>query len=502
MALIELKNLTFAYEGSYDNIFENVSLGLDTSWRLGLVGRNGCGKTTLLKLLQGELPHEGSIVFSVECAYFPYPVREPENDARYVAEEALGDRPLWQLLREMGKLGLEPELLDRPFSTLSGGEQVRLLLAALFAGEERFLLIDEPTNHLDMEGRKLVANYLREKQGFLLVSHDRDLLDGCVDHILAINRADIVLRQGNFSSWWQDKQRQDALELEQNQRLKKDIARLETASRRTKGWSDQVEKSKSGKATAASGGGAAFFDKGYIGHKSAKMMQKAKNLQRRQEAAMEEKKGLLKNIEQADALKIQGLPNRPGPLVELKDVEICYEEMPVCSGVRFSLEPGERLALQGPNGCGKSSLLRLVLGEQVPYTGQLYRRNGLVVSYVPQDASFLRGSLGDYARQRDIDESLFLTILRKLGFQRRQFEKHMEDYSEGQKKKVLLAASLSQRANLYIWDEPLNYIDLLSRLQIEELLKTSDVTMMFVEHDGAFCREIATKTVPLGPSEE
>ena len=120
-----------------------------------------------------------------------------------------------------------------------------------------------------------------------------------------------------------------------------------------------------------------------------------------------------------------------------------------------------------------------------------------MISYVPQDASFLRGNLSDYAEQQNIDETLFKTILRKLGFERVQFEKDMTDYSSGQKKKVLLAGSLCQQAHLYVWDEPLNYIDVWSRIQIETLLETYRPTMIFVEHDGAFRRHIATKTVVL-----
>ena len=497
MATIEINKLTFAYDGSYDNVFEDVSLRLDTSWKLGLVGRNGCGKTTLLNLLQGKLRGSSKIIAPVAVAYFPYTVPDPTQNTCIVAEELLGEVPFWQFLRELGLLEMDMEVLERPYDSLSGGEQARVQLAALFAGEDRFLLIDEPTNHLDLEGRQVIGDYLKHKRGFILVSHDRALLDGCVDHILAINRADIVVRQGNFSAWWQDKQQQDALELRQNEKLKKDINRLEAASRRTAGWSDKVEKTKSKSANNGSSGGAAMLDKGFVGHKAEKMMQRAKNLERRRENAVEEKKGLLKNIEQSDSLKIQGLPVRRGKVVEFVDAALSYGEKTVCRNLRFSLEAGERVNLQGPNGCGKSTVLKLILGENISCTGQFHRMSGLTISYVPQDASFLRGSLEDYAEENRIDLSLFLTILRKLGFSRTQFEKDMGDFSAGQKKKVLLAGSLCQRAHLYIWDEPLNYIDLISRLQIEELLKNADITMLFVEHDAAFCGEIATKTVKL-----
>ena len=122
---------------------------------------------------------------------------------------------------------------------------------------------------------------------------------------------------------------------------------------------------------------------------------------------------------------------------------------------------------------------------------------GLNISYVPQDTSFLRGALGDFILERGIGESLFKAILRKLGFSREQFDRLLEDYSGGQKKKVLIAASLCEQAHLYVWDEPLNFLDIDSRLQIEELLRGFAPTMIFVEHDRAFQEAIATKVIAL-----
>ena len=131
------------------------------------------------------------------------------------------------------------------------------------------------------------------------------------------------------------------------------------------------------------------------------------------------------------------------------------------------------------------------------YTGTVTRLPGLTISYVPQDTSFLRGSLRDYARECGVDETLLLAILRKLDFPRVQFEKDMADWSEGQKKKALIAKSLCESAHLYIWDEPLNYIDVWSRMQVEELLLKFRPTMLFVEHDSAFRRKVATQVVKL-----
>jgi len=251
-------------------------------------------------------------------------------------------------------------------------------------------------------------------------------------------------------------------------------------------WADRVERSKIGAA-----------DKGYVGHKAAKMMKRSKSIERRQQKAIGEKAGLLKNLETAEPLKIRQAPYHKNRLAELDNMSIRYGGRTVCREVSFAVERGDRIALAGPNGSGKSSLLRLLAGETVPHDGEVRRGSGLVVSYVPQNASGLRGDLAEYARRHGIDETLFKAILRKLDFSRTQFEKDMAGYSAGQKKKVLIARSLCEEAHLHVWDEPLNSIDVISRMQIEELLLECRPTMVFVEHDRTFCERIATKTVEL-----
>ena len=492
MSLIQVKDLTFAYSGSYDNVFEQVSFQLDTDWRLGLTGRNGRGKTTFLRLLMGEYPYSGTIAADMAFAYFPYTVPDGEEAAMDVLRSLAPEAADWELCREVSLLDVEEGALYRPFSTLSQGEQTKLLLAAMFLREGCFPLIDEPTNHLDLQGRRKLAAYLRRKSGFILVSHDRELLDACVDHILAINKTSIQIQQGNFSSWWDNRRMQEQYERSENQRLQRDIRRLSAAQRQTAAWSDQVERSKKGGTRDG-----AKVDRGYVGHKAAKMMKRSKAIQERQQGMLEEKQGLLRDVERCDQLSITPLRFHTDKLLEVSGLSIQYGAAPVCRDVRFTVRTGDRIALQGRNGTGKSSILRLICGEEVPHSGTLYRSGQLVISYVPQRTDHLRGTLADYAESLGLQESLFKAILRKLGVEQVQFGKDMASFSAGQKKKVLLAGSLCQQAHLYVWDEPLNYIDVYARMQLEEMLLSSCPTLLFVEHDGAFCRRIATDTVEL-----
>lgn len=492
MSLINVSNLSFAYDSSYDPIFEQVSFQIDTDWKLGFTGRNGRGKTTFLNLLLGKYEYSGNISASVSFEYFPYPVENKEYLTLDIIEEIYPEYVHWQIVRELNLLKVSEDVLYRPFASLSNGEQTKVMLAALFIKENRFLLIDEPTNHLDMHARKLVSDYLSKKSGFILVSHDRSFLDHCVDHILSINKTNIEIQKGNFSAWWENKKRQDQFELASDEKLRKDIKRLTDSARRTGNWSHEVEKSKNGTRNSGS-----KVDKGYIGHKAAKMMKRSKNLEQRQQSAIEEKSKLLQNIESSESLQMFQLDYHKKQLAQLEDISISYGSKTVCEHLSFTIEIGDRIALSGKNGSGKSSILKLICGEEMQYTGQFSRDNQLKISYVSQDTSHLQGSLTDYAISSGIDESLFKSILRKLDFSRLQFEKDISTYSGGQKKKVLIAKSLSEHAHLYVWDEPLNFIDVISRMQIEELLLEYAPTLLFVEHDRAFCENVATKIVEL-----
>lgn len=498
MSMIQIQNLSFAYPGSYDPVFENANVQWDTAWKLGLTGRNGRGKTTLLRLLQGQYPYRGHIAATVGFEQFPCAVPGPACTVAELGQAQLGPEGAWQLPRELARMQMATGLLERPFGTLSQGEQTRVLLAVLFlrAGQTgRYLLIDEPTNHLDAAGRAQLGRYLRgQQQGFLLVSHDRTLLDECCDHMLAIQRSDITVTRGGFSTWWQEVQARDKREAAENARLAKEIGRLQEAARLNAGWSAKLEKAKfnttnSGKAV----------DRGFVGAQAARQMKRAKAIEARREKAIQEKTALFKNLDYTEELKLHPLAHPKERLVWLDGVAMQYGAALVCGDVRLELCRGSRVAVQGPNGSGKSSLLRLICGEAVPHRGAVALASGLIVSYLPQSADEVRGSLEAYAARYGVDKSLFYAILRKLGLERVQLEKDGRALSAGQRKKVMLARSLCQQAHLYVWDEPLNYVDLLSRMQIEALLLEYRPTLLFVEHDRAFVAKIATQTLGLCP---
>ncbi len=504
MAQINVSNLSFAYEGCFDNIFENVSFSIDTEWKLGFIGRNGKGKTTFLKLLQGNYEYNGTIRTSTVFDYFPYTVTADQTilPAAEFTDDLKPKCELWRVICELEKLGENAEILYRPFHTLSPGEQTKILLAVLFSGENDFLLIDEPTNHLDENSRTNVKNYLCSKKGFLLVSHDRDLLDACTDHVLVLNRRTIEIQNGNFSSWWENKRRKDAFAAAENKKHRKEIEKLKQAAKQSFDWAEQNERTKIG------------FDpvkehdrptRAYIGAKTKTIQSRAKQMNRRIHRELEAAKDLLCDLEETVDLKVNPLIHHKKTLVNIRDYSVKYKgaDRPAFTGLTFQIDRGDRIALHGKNGCGKSTLLKMILqksGEpdaslSVEESGCCETAGGLIISYVSQNTSTLNGSIREFCKRRRLDESLLGAILYRLGMDRVQFQKDISDYSEGQKKKVLIAASLLTPAHLYMWDEPLNYIDVFSRIQIERLLTSYQPTMLFVEHDVKFCDKIATRTI-------
>ena len=523
MSIIQVQNLSFTYPGAYTPVFSDLTFAMSTDWRLGMVGRNGRGKTTLMRLLAGELTGSGQIVSSVQFDLFP-PEADENQSALACMKGVIAPFELWErqmdelladggrealaawgeieqayaaqdgyvidelIAREAERMEIDHRELSRPMNSFSPGERTRLLLAAMFLRKNRFLLIDEPTNHLDMAGREVVAKYLKHRQGFIVVSHDRWFLDQVADHVMALQKTGVHIEQGNYSSYRANKALRDQFEREENERLESDIRRLKETAMEKSEWSDRVEATKIGNGPT---------DRGRIGHLAAKMMKRSLAIRTRIDREIEEKEALLHDLEHASALTLHPLRHPAKILLRLNDVSAGYDGKAIFEHMSFEVEQGDRLMLAGSNGSGKSTLVKLLLGQLQPMAGRFACASNLVISHMPQTADALAGTPVELAEREGLRLDYFLMLLRKLDFRREAFERDMSGYSMGMKKKVLLAASLSKPAHLYIWDEPLNYIDLESREQIERMLMDSEATMIFVEHDQAFAQNIARKVIRL-----
>lgn len=483
MPTIIIKNLTFAYDGSEKKLFENINLTLDTSWRLALAGRNGRGKTSFLKLLRGELPYEGTITGVPETVTFPGGEELEVED--------------WKVRKELNLMGADPDIIYRPVETLSGGERTKLMLARLFSYDGIYPLIDEPTNHLDLTGREKLAEYLAGKDGFILISHDRNFLDRCTDHTLVITKTGVELTAASYSTWWENNEQRMESERARNAQLHKEINSIDKAIKQNSSWAGKAETSKN-RAHASSKVAEDHFRRAYEAEKSRKLMSLAKNLKNRNEKKLEEKKSLLADEERSEQLKISGSEHHNKTPVILKDLTLLRYGEPIAGIRELIVNRGDKISIQGANGCGKSTLIKHLAGlgqdEGISVTGESYIAPGLKISYVGQDTSALRGSVSEIAADRRADKTLLTTILVKMGFDGNMLLRDTSTLSLGQKKCVMIALSLCEHADIYLWDEPLNYIDVYMRQEIERLVKNSNITMLFVEHDRSFIDNVSTKS--------
>ena len=523
MSTIALNSLTFYYDSPVEKLFNKVTLNIDTDWKLGLVGKNGRGKTTLLKLLLGKLhPVEGSLSLNVKPSYFPYTPDDTSETVFNIIKDAIAPFRKWEermdilstrdddnsqseygdlltqysdaggyeidslIEKETAAIGLDESFLKRKFVTLSGGEQTRALLAAMFLKNNGYPLIDEPTNHLDIEGRRMLADYLNKKDGYLVVSHDRNFLDKCTDHILSINRSDVTLSNGNYSTWKYNTDLKEGFELRKNENLKREIKTLEESARVKRAWSSNKEKEKKG-----------AYDKGFVGHRAAKMMKRALSIENRVNADLAEKKNLLKNYEKKRHLKLEST-DTSGQILSVYNIGKSFDGKKLLDNVSFTLYKGDRVAISGANGTGKTTLLKILSGELQPDEGSCHIPKQLSLEFANQVPLWRTGYLRDYLMENKIDETIFRNILGSLGSCGEIFERPLETFSMGELKKVELTRSFLYPVDLLIWDEPLNYVDIAGRERIEEVIMKNSPTMIFVEHDTYFIDKIATSVVKLG----
>lgn len=369
----------------------------------------------------------------------------------------------------MYELGLSPAILEKKFCLLSEGEKTQILIMALMLKPNHFLLIDEPTNHLDARARQYLAKYLEGQQGFIVVSHDRMFLDKCIDHVISINTKTITVCAGNYSSWKTNFDLKNRYNQEKNTSLKKASEQFLNAAKNFEEWTANAS------------------------DKSAKKFSARKqNMEHRSQVAESERKQLVIETEYAPKLKFNFEKSKYNDLLMLQKAQIDYGEGTFFSDVSFSLTQGKRIALVGPNGCGKTSLLKGIMGINA-ISGYISKAPDIQISYLSQIEPDEFETIDDLLDKNALDDKIYHTVLSQLGFQPKDFSSKISELSMGQRKKVYIAKSLSEKANLYIWDEPLNYLDVSCREQLEEAIVSFDVPMILVEHDAKFIQNIGAE---------
>ncbi len=514
MVLLQAAQITKSF-GSH-KVFTGLSLTVQEGEKAGIVGVNGAGKSTLLKILTGSLAPDAGEVTRTRNLSLSYLAQDGGLESgRSIWEEMLAiftpliemekrlrdmelqmsavsneDSGCRQLLEDYDKLsalfksrgGFDYETSIRtvlsglkfadtdyatPVNTLSGGQKTRLALARCLLGEPDLLILDEPTNYLDMDNLAWLEQYLQAYRGaVLVVSHDRYFLDALVKIIYELTPAGLMRYTGNYSAFVQQK----AVLLEQQQkdysRQQGEIARQEDFIRRNMFAKDTTKRAQS----------------------RLKVLEKMERLER---PGRERRVSLSFNVTRPSGLEV----------LNAGSLGIGYGALLLARGMDFQINRGERVALVGPNGIGKSTLLKTIAGSISPLEGRVRLGSHVQIGYYDQEQ---QGFNGDkqvlhelWDRYPHLDEVDVRTVLGRFLFRGDEVKKQVADLSGGEKSRLALAALMLQKANFLLLDEPTNHLDLPGKEVLEEALDGYPGTILFVSHDRYFINKIATRVLEL-----
>jgi len=504
-----------------DKYFGDTPILLDINFEIyqgkhvGLVGKNGSGKTTLFRVLTGEYGFDnGSVVIPKEkklgildqtprfstddtaedvlrSAFYETDgiMREMQElegamaaGDRYATrkygelslayEAAGGYETETELNRVTQGLEIGEEMRKKSFGLLSGGEQTRVNLARLILEKTDILLLDEPTNHLDMSAIAWLENYMASYKGTcVVVSHDRYFLDKVTDMTIELENLHSTVYEGNYSYYAQEKELRLELQARQYEKEQKEIARLEFTAKRMHGW----------------------------GMGNSKMMKRALSLERRIEKMKENavervrtQKGMNGTFQESD---------RSGnDVLYIRDLTKRYGERTLFSGVTFDIKKDESIALIGDNGTGKTTFLKVLLGEEEPTDGRVRWGSNVKVAYLPQKVTFINeynSVLEETVAALGITEPMARNRLGTYHFIGEDVFKMVGELSGGERSRLRLCILMYNEVNLLILDEPTNHLDIASCEWMEEAIEAYDGTLLFVSHDRYFINRFATRVLTM-----
>ena len=475
-----------------ETVLEDVTFHVNAGDRVGIVGANGAGKSTLMRILAGELqPDSGELYFEKGASIGYLKQRDHFPDGGTVQEEVSKaatekqkeafeerhgysyDKGLKGILRS---LAFTDDYLDKPVGTLSGGERTRLAMASLLLQEPDMLLLDEPTNHLDIGTLKWLEGYLKGYRGTLvIISHDRYFLDKLATRIFEIEHCHLKAYDGNYTTFKEKKQLQYEQDLRHYEQMKAEVARQEEIIRRFKEHNTEhlVKRAQSREKRLA------MLD----------MPDKPTFFREKLKIRFDEKLKSGQDVLQAEDLAM----SFTGP----EGVRHLF------SGVNMDIKKGDRICMVGPNGVGKTTLLKIILGELDPDSGWLKLGQNVVCGYYDQEQKLLdpEKTVLDEVHSTYIkyDQVELRKLLGRLGFYGDDVFKQVKDLAGGEKAKLSLLKLMMTGANFLILDEPTNHLDIAAKEVFEDALLDFPGTLLIVSHDRYLLQKIPTAIYELKP---
>ncbi len=541
MSLIRATSVGFCYPGSADPVFSGINLAIERGSRIGLVGPNGCGKTTLLNLLCGELSdYSGklektgfkigvlpqfldfsagmtglSYVFAAderlqkihdEISFIELAAAAPDQIRLGELYAAYGDAGGFEFETEVNRLSdefsLSPKMLARPVDTFSGGEKTRIALLRLLVTRPDLLLLDEPTNHLDVTTLEWLENYLAHiRMPFLVISHDRRFLDQCCNEIWELKNGVLAFFGGNYSFYKSQKEQALARQIEAAEQADRKITRLKSSAGQVRNDADRMENFKPTRSISKTGR-ICKRDEG-----SAKALLRTQNKQRaatvlekRLENMIEEAENTRPFIEKRRAISFAPSRLKNSTVLRVEKVAKCFGSLVVISDFSLIVVNGARTAVLGPNGSGKSTLLRMLAGREAPDSGIISWAPDAVVGYYAQEFEQLNPELSilDQVLQGDLaQQTRARTILGCLKIEKEKVNQQIKTLSVGEKSKTALARLLFTEPDVLILDEPTNHLEIEAREALEEALENFSGTLILASHDRWFIDRLAETRVKL-----
>lgn len=518
MILLQLNNIT-KYFGA-DLILSNIKLEVQMHDKIALVGRNGAGKSTLLKIISGEYSYDSGEITKPKDISIGYlaqntglqsskniwdemltvfsELRQMEAKMRKMEEKMASIDPsnnsteFERLLKEydalqhtfkenggyqyeadirsiLHGLGFQEYSYDTPISTLSGGQKTRLALGKLLLTKPDLLILDEPTNHLDIETLTWLEQYLQNYDGaVLIVSHDRYFLDKVVNIVYEISRTKCTKYVGNYSRYLEQRAEKYEQELKLFMKQQEEIARMKDFIQRNIARASTTKRAQSRR----------------------KMLEKMDVMERPQ------------GDEKSASFSFEIEKQSGNDVLKAKNISISYDgENPILENVSFSITRGDSIALVGPNGIGKSTLLKTIINRLVPVSGEFQFGANVTIGYYDQEQTDLTSNKrvldelwDDYPEKT---EKEIRTVLGNFLFSGDDVLKSVSSLSGGEKARLALAKLMLQKSNFLILDEPTNHLDLDSKEVLENALIDYPGTILFVSHDRYFINRIATKVFEL-----